>query len=128
MDASTNTLNWFEIPVTDMERAIKFYSTVFDISLESLEFGGMPMAFFPYEPNSGKLSGALIKSEMHVPSASDGPVLYLNADPDLADSLGKVEAAGGSIIMPKTQISEENGYMAFFVDTEGNRMAMHSNS
>ena len=63
---------------------------------------------------------------MHVPSASDGPVLYLNADPDLSDALGRVESAGGSIVMPKTQISEENGHMAFFIDSEGNRMAMHS--
>lgn len=126
MDATTNSINWFEIPTEDIERATKFYSTVFGIEMQVLEFGGMPMAFFPFEPESGKLSGALIKSDMHVPSASDGPVLYLNADPDLSDALGRVEAAGGTIIVPKTQISEENGHMAFFIDSEGNRMAMHS--
>ena len=126
MDATTNSINWFEIPTEDIERATKFYSTVFSIEMQVLEFGGMPMAFFPFEPESGKLSGALIKSDMHVPSASDGPVLYLNADPDLSDALGRVEAAGGTIIVPKTQISEENGHMAFFIDSEGNRMAMHS--
>jgi predicted enzyme related to lactoylglutathione lyase len=126
MDATSNSINWFEIPTEDIERATKFYSEVFGIAMEVHEMGGMPMAFFPYDPGSGKLSGALIKSDMHVPSASDGPVLYLNADPDLSDALSKVEAAGGTIIVPKTQISEENGHMAFFIDTEGNRMAMHS--
>lgn len=126
MDAKSNTLNWFEVPVTDMDRAAKFYSTVFDVDIEVSEFGGMPMGFFPFEPMSGKLSGALIKSEMHIPSATDGPILYLNADPDLSDALSRVEAAGGSVVMPKTQISEEHGHMAFFMDTEGNRMAMHS--
>ena len=126
MDAKSNSINWFEIPTEDIDRAAKFYSTVFGIEMQAIEFGGMPMAFFPYEPGSGNLSGALIKSDMHVPSSTDGPVLYLNADPDLSDALGKIEAAGGSIVMPKTQISEENGYMAFFTDTEGNRMALHS--
>lgn len=126
MDAKSNTLNWFEVPVVNMERAAKFYSTVFDVDIEVSEFGGMPMGFFPYEPMSGKLSGALIKSEMHIPSATDGPALYFNAGDDLSGALAKVEGAGGSIVMPKTQISEEHGYMAFFLDTEGNRMAMHS--
>ena len=126
MDATTNTLNWFEIPTQDIERAAKFYETIFGIKMERMEMVGMPMAFFPYDPESGKLAGALIKSDMHVPSETDGPALYLNANPDLSDALGKVEAAGGKIVVPKTQISEEVGYMAFFVDTEGNRMAMHS--
>ena len=126
MDATSNSINWFEIPTKDIERATKFYSAVFGITMEVQEMEGMPMAFFPYEPGSGKMSGALIKSDMHAPSTSDGPVLYLNADPDLSDAFGKIEAAGGSIIMPKTQIPEEHGYMAFFIDTEGNRMALHS--
>ncbi|MCP4458097.1 MAG: VOC family protein [Cytophagales bacterium] len=126
MDATTNTLNWFEIPTENIERAAKFYEAIFGIEMAVQEMGGIHMAFFPYDPESGKLSGALIKSDMHVPSATDGPALYLNANPDLSDALGKVEEAGGKIVMPKTQITEEIGYMAFFTDSEGNRMALHS--
>ena len=91
-----------------------------------MEVMGMRMAMFPMEPGNGKASGALCKSDMHTPS-KDGCVIYLNADPDLSDALSRVEKAGGNVLMPKTDIGE-NGFMAFFVDTEGNRMAMHSNT
>ena len=80
---------------------------------------------FPYEPNSGKASGALVKSEYHKPSR-DGVVIYLNANPDMTDVLQRIESEGGQIIMPKTQIAPEIGYMAFFLDSEGNRIAVHS--
>jgi len=68
----------------------------------------------------------LVQHEMYKPSA-DGAVIYLNGNPDLALPLSKVEGAGGKIVMPKTLITEEIGYMAFFIDTEGNKVAMHSN-
>ena len=126
MNTQANTINWFEVPAVDFERAIKFYSAVFGIEMETMDMDGMPMAFFPYEPGSGKLSGALVKSEMHVPSDSSGVVVYFNGDPDLSDALSRVEGAGGKIIMPKTEISPEHGYFAYFQDTEGNRVAMHS--
>ncbi|MBS1530612.1 MAG: VOC family protein [Bacteroidetes bacterium] len=125
MDASANILNWFEISVSDIARAKKFYETVFSIQMEEMDMMGMKMAMFPYEPTGGKLSGALVQSEMHKPSA-DGVKVYFNGGPDLNDALSKVEAAGGKITMPKGKISDEIGYMAFFIDSEGNAVALHS--
>lgn len=125
MDNSTNALNWFEIAVNDLARAQKFYETVFKISMEPMDFPQMKMRGFPGDAMNGKVGGALVKSDMHKPSAT-GAVIYLNGNPDLADALSRVEKAGGKIIMPKTQITPEIGYMAFFTDTEGNTVAMHS--
>ena len=119
-----NAINWFEISVTDISRAKKFYETIFGIDMPLQNMMGMDMAFFPYEPASGKASGCLCQSPMHKPSA-DGVKLYLNGNPDLANALSKVEAAGGKIIMPKTAIGP-NGFMAHFTDTEGNKVALHS--
>ena len=126
MTAQENALNWFEISVSDIGRATKFYETIFDIKMEQSEMMGMQMAFFPADGMNGKISGALVQSNMHKPSA-DGVKVYLNGNPDLDIALAKVEAAGGKITMPKTKISDEIGYMAFFVDTEGNGGALHSN-
>lgn len=125
MDATTNSLNWFEIPVTDMPRAKHFYQVVFSIHMEESEMMGMQMAFFPYESSSGKASGALVQSDMHKPSM-EGAVLYLNANPAMDSILEKIEPMGGTIIMPKTEITPEIGYMAFFTDTEGNKIGLHS--
>lgn len=127
MDASANTLNWFEISVNDIARAKKFYETIFSITMEEMDMMGMKMAMFPYDPMGGKLSGALVQSDMHKPSA-DGVKIYFNGNPDLDVALSKVEAAGGKITMPKGKISDEIGYMGFFMDTEGNAVALHSNS
>ena len=125
MTTQENSINWFEISVSDIERARKFYESLFDITMPRDAMMGMEMAFFPYDPMSGKASGALVQSEMHVPSG-DGVKIYLNGNPDLGVALSRVEGAGGQITMPKTHISEEVGYMAFFVDTEGNTIALHS--
>ncbi len=86
---------------------------------------GMENTSFPYDTQSGKVSGALVKSEMHKPSM-DGAVIYLNANPSIQTVIDKIEKAGGKIIMPKTLIHEKIGYMAFFTDTEGNRMGLHA--
>jgi len=126
MDATTNALNWFEISVSDMARAKKFYETVFNVKLEETEMMGMKMAFFPAENMNGKVSGSLVQGPMHKPSM-DGAKIYFNGNPDLADALGRVEAAGGKIMMPKTKISDDVGHMAFFSDSEGNGVALHSN-
>ncbi len=126
MDGTVNILNWFEISVTDTARAKKFYETIFSIKMETQEMMGMKMTMFPFEDMNGKVSGGLVEGPMHKPSA-EGAVIYLNGNPDLAVALGKIEKAGGKVIMPKTHISPEIGYMAFFMDTEGNRVALHSN-
>ena len=127
MDATVNILNWFEISVSDTARAKKFYEAVFSIKMETTEMMGMQMTMFPSADMNGKVSGALVQSSMHKPSA-DGAVIYLNGNPDLAVALGKVEAAGGKVVMPKTAISPEVGHMAFFIDTEGNKIGLHSNN
>ncbi|MDX2047066.1 MAG: VOC family protein [Chitinophagaceae bacterium] len=127
MSPETNSLNWFEIPVTDMERAKHFYQVVFSIHMDTDEMMGMQMAYFPSMPGNGKASGALVKSDFHKPSA-EGCIIYLNGNPDLSSALEKVESVGGKIVMGKTAITPEIGYMAFFMDTEGNRVALHSQS
>ena len=125
MNSSENILNWFEVSVSDIARAKKFYETIFSIKMEDSEMMGMKMAFFPFEMN-GKLSGGLVQSQMHKPSA-DGAKIYFNGNPDLDVALAKIEPAGGKVTMPKTKVSDEIGYMAFFIDTEGNGVALHSN-
>ena len=125
MTTKENALNWFEISVSDINRAKKFYETILGIEMPLDNMMGMEIAYFPYEPGSGKASGALVKSDMHKPSM-DGAKIYLNGNPDLANALNKVEEAGGKITMAKTLIGPDIGFMAFFTDTEGNTVALHS--
>jgi uncharacterized protein len=81
---------------------------------------------FPLEDMAG-VGGAVVDSGgFHKPSSTDGPLIYLNGSPDLQAVLDKVEPAGGKIMVPKTEISPEYGYMAVFIDTEGNRIGLHS--
>ncbi|WP_394991570.1 VOC family protein [Emticicia sp.] len=127
MTANENSLNWFEISVSDISRAKEFYEAIFDIEMYQENMMGMEMAYFPSEAGNGKASGALVQSENHKPSM-DGAKIYLNGNPDLSNALSKIEAAGGQIVMPKTKISDEIGHMAFFIDTEGNNVALHSNN
>lgn len=125
MDAQSNSLNWFEIPATDINRAKTFYENIFGIEMPVNDMMGMTMAFFPQDQGNGKASGCLCKSDMHKPSM-DGAVIYLNANPAMDNVLERIPAAGGSVLMPKTHIDENIGYMAFFTDTEGNKVALHS--
>ncbi|PZF71405.1 VOC family protein [Taibaiella soli] len=127
MNKDANALNWFEIPVTDMQRAKNFYDKVFDINIAVDNMMGMEMGFLPFEDGNGKVSGALVKSDMHKPSM-DGALVYLNANPDIQKVVDRVESAGGKVVMPKTLINEQVGYMAFFTDTEGNKMGLHASS
>ncbi len=125
MNKDENSVNWFEIPATDIERAKKFYETIFDIEMQYMPIEGLKMVTFPWEMGSGKANGALAEHEMYKPS-TDGVVIYLNANPDIQTVIDRIEPAGGQITIPKTQISPEIGYMAFFVDSEGNRLALHA--
>jgi uncharacterized protein len=118
-----NTINWFEIAVTDFDRAKNFYETIFDIEMDVTIMQGYKMAFFP--ASEGTVNGAICYGEGYIPSGA-GALLYLNANPDLNIVLDKVTASGGKIIVPKTLIGEGLGYYAFIVDTEGNRLALHS--
>ncbi|HYG14675.1 MAG TPA: VOC family protein [Bacteroidia bacterium] len=118
-----NLVNWIEIPATDFDRAVKFYSTILDVTIQPNEFFGTQMGFFPSDGTN--VSGAVVKGENYTP-ATGGVLVYLNGGNDLTAVLNKVEAAGGMIAVPKTQISEEMGYFAMFKDSEGNMMALHS--
>ncbi len=122
-----NAISWFEIPAVEIERAQHFYETIFDIKMEFMDFDGYKMAMFPIEDPMNGVGGALCQvSDFHQPSANSGTMIYLNANPDVSLVLDKVEAAGGKVISPKTEISPEYGYMGVFLDTEGNRVALHS--
>lgn len=121
-----NAISWFEIPTTDLERATKFYESIFDIKLIPLDMPQLQMRMFPLEDRMG-IGGALtLAPGFYTPSATDGPLVYLNANPDVQIVLDRIVAAGGKITVPKTEISPEHGHMAVFVDTEGNRVALHS--
>jgi predicted enzyme related to lactoylglutathione lyase len=126
MDKNSNSLNWFEIPAENLDRAKTFYEKTFDCKFEVLpDMMGMKMASFPSEMGGKTVSGALVQSQMHKPSQT-GSMLYLNANPSIDNVIGRIEKAGGKVVMPKTQISPEIGYMAFFVDTEGNKIGLHA--
>jgi len=122
-----NAVGWFEVPVNKMERAMKFYETVFDIKLERNQMGPLDMAWFPMSENGMGSSGSLVyHAKMYSPSA-DGALLYFTAHSgDLTNELSRVEKAGGKIVQPKTLITDEIGYMAVCIDSEGNRIALHS--
>jgi len=116
-----NALNWFEIAVSDMDRAKKFYSHVLNSELTTEDFFGTEMSILPYQDGVG---GSLMKSENHKPS-TEGSVVFLNAGPDMAPYLTKVEEAGGQTVMPRTAIGP-NGFIAVFLDSEGNKVGFHS--
>ena len=120
MNTTTNSLNWFEIPVTDMQRAKHFYQVIFSMHMDDSEMMGLQMAFFPYQPGSGKASGALVQGTGYMPG-QQGSMIYLNANPSMNDVLQKIESMGGTIVMPKTAIVPEIGYMSVFIDSEGNK-------
>ena len=118
-----NAINWFEIPATNHDRAVKFYSHVLGAELQPMDMMNIKMAFLPMDGEG--VGGAVCTGEGYKPSA-DGALIYLNGGEDLSTTLSRVEPAGGKVIMPKTKISDEIGYMAFFMDSEGNKMAFHS--
>ena len=118
-----NLINWFEIPANDIDRAVKFYSEVLNSDIQQQEMMGIKMAFFNMEGDG--VGGAICSGEGYEPSTT-GTKIYLNGGEDLSEPLSRVESAGGKIVMPKTKINDEIGYMAMFIDSEGNNIAFHS--
>lgn len=118
-----NALNWFEIPVKNFESAKKFYEALFGMELQVMEAMGVKMAFFPSDWENG-VGGGICQGPGYEPSAS-GTLVYLNGGDDLSVPLSKVEPAGGKIVLPKTAIGS-NGFMAHFIDVEGNKVGLHS--
>lgn len=118
-----NLINWFEIPATDFSRAVTFYKAILGLHIEETEMFGTKTGFFPTDGTN--VSGAIVCGEDYKPS-TDGVLTYLNGGNDLQTVLDKVEGNSGKVIVPKTQISPEMGYFGIFIDTEGNKMAVHS--
>jgi predicted enzyme related to lactoylglutathione lyase len=123
LGGNANALNWFEIPTIDLERARKFYEAIFDAKFFDYEVGGQKMVIFPAPQD--KSSGALIQEENCKPS-NDGAIIYLNANPSIQAVIDRIEPNGGKVLIPKTLISEEIGYCCHFLDTEGNKVALHA--
>ncbi|MES2772639.1 MAG: VOC family protein [Bacteroidota bacterium] len=122
-----SAISWFEIPATDLDRATKFYETLFDVQLIVMDMPNIKMRMFPVADMQNDIGGAVVQSEgFFTPSDSAGVLIYLNGNPDLQLVLDKVEAAGGKVFLPKTEISPDYGYMAVIIDTEGNRIGLHS--
>ncbi len=119
-----NALNWFEIPASDFDRAVRFYSSVVNSPLKTEDMGPMKMGIFPSEGDTA-VSGAVVLGEFHKPSSS-GTLVYLNANSGMPAMLERIQQAGGTVLLPRTLINENIGYMAIFSDSEGNTVALHS--
>jgi hypothetical protein len=123
----TNTMNsylaLFEIPATDISRAIAFYQGILGISIEKMEVGGMQMGVFPYEGQT--VNGVIMQAEGSTPSAN-GVTIYIKAGDNLQVVLDKVEENGGEVQLPKTAHADESGFFALILDSEGNRLGLNS--
>lgn len=124
MEMTPHALNWFEIPVADFARAKAFYSQVFDYEMPELKMGAKTMGFLLHEQGKG-IGGAIVKGEGYVPTAS-GARVYLCAGKDLSTVLARVMPAGGRVLTPKMALGGSLGFVAEFVDSEGNHVALHS--
>jgi hypothetical protein len=116
-------INWFEIPSSDFARAVAFYESVFDAKLRTEQMGNSRLGVFTKD--DGNSIGAVIHGERYVPG-KDGPVLYMDAGPSIDGVLARIEPAGGRIQIGKTALPKGLGFIAYFTDTEGNRMALHA--
>jgi predicted enzyme related to lactoylglutathione lyase len=121
-----NAIDWFAIPTTNFERAVQFYESILEEKLAISSIDQMKFATFPYDRENGNVGGALVYMQQIQPS-NMGAVVYLHGGDDLNQVLSRIETAGGKIIMQKTQMGDRhNGFIAQFIDTEGNRVGIHS--
>ena len=123
----TNMVGWFEIPVLDMNRAKAFYEMVFKVKIHVEQFGDILMGWFPFpkDPEAKGAGGSLVQNAAFYKPSAEGTLVYFSSL-EINDELSRLENAGGVLLQEKTLISEEIGYMAMFIDTEGNRIALHS--
>jgi predicted enzyme related to lactoylglutathione lyase len=117
-----DAINWFELPVVNLERAQKFYEAMLGTKLKPEVAGEIPMALFGSEGKG--VGGALIKDDRRKP-VTDGAVVYLNANGKLDACIARVSAAGGKVVLPKTDIGPP-GFIAMILDTEGNCVGLHT--
>lgn len=122
-----NVVGWFEIPVNDMERAIQFYQDVFRFEFDRHKLDNLDMAWFPMLDEKMGSPGTLIYNPEFYKPSQDGVLVYFTSPSgDCENELKKVESAGGKVIIEKRMISEQHGYMGALIDSEGNRIAIHS--
>jgi hypothetical protein len=127
MEIKHNVVGWFEIPTINMDRAIKFYETVFGFKIQRGKVGSLDMAWFPNVEKGMGSGGALVYDPDNFAPRDNGVLIYFTAfSGDVAVELARVQAAGGKVIQPKTLITKEIGYMALLLDSEGNRIALHA--
>lgn len=117
-----NQIVWFDMPVKDLARAMKFYGAVLDAKIEKQSFPGIEFAVLPHEGEC--VGGCLVVSKEVSPSA-EGVLVYFNCEGRLDAAVGAVEANGGKVLQPKHQIGPY-GFRAVVLDSEGNRIALHS--
>jgi uncharacterized protein len=117
-----NQVVWVDIPVRDLDRAIRFYSAVLGSPVRKQEYPGMSIGLFPGEDPD--VSGCLYSKDGEDPS-DKGLLIYLNAQGRLDEAIAAVEATGGKVLQPKHQIGP-HGFRAVILDSEGNRLALHS--
>lgn len=122
MTLPPNPVHWFEIPVMDMHRAVKFYEEVFGFSLDVLDMEANRWAFFPMEDEATGAGGALIQHDAITPS-HQGTTVYFRVV-DINPVLERIEKAGGKTLLPRSSVAIY-GYIAHFEDSEGNRVALH---
>ena len=119
-----NAVNWFEIPATNFDRAVDFYKSLFSYEFHMANMMGTDMAFFPGDNKNQGATGAIVRGDGYTPTEK-GALIYFTAGTDLNDVLKKVEGAGGKVSLPKTSIGE-NGFIAHVIDSEGNKIGLHS--
>lgn len=119
-----HAVSWIEIPVADFARARAFYSKIFDYEMPEMDMGEIKMGFLLHDQNGG-VGGAITHGDGAKPS-KEGPRVYLNGGSDLNLVLNRVAAAGGKVIMEKTEIGSDFGFFATFEDSEGNYISLHS--
>ena len=116
-------INWFDIPAADFDRAVTFYENVFATKLRCVEMNGSIEGVFPNEPNSP--SGSVCKGP-HTEPGPGGTLIYLDASPDVSAVLARVWDNGGKVVLDKTLVNDDIGYIGVFIDSEGNRVGVHS--
>ncbi|TGK91445.1 VOC family protein [Leptospira brenneri] len=118
-----NMVSIVEIPVVNMARAIPFYQSILGVAIEKMTMEDTELGVFP--SSEGAVSVVLVKGKDYIP-AKNGVLVYLNPGKDLQPVLDRIEKNGGKILLKKTLISPEMGYYAFFLDSEGNKLGLHS--
>lgn len=118
-----HALNWFEIPVTDFDRARTFYEKVLGTTIQPMAMGPITMGLLTTDMSV--VGGAIVLSDGATPS-KEGTLVYLNGGDDLDEMLIRVQPAGGVVEVPKTEIGNDFGFFALFIDSEGNKVGLHS--